>query len=222
MLIFAVIVTLANCKVPVKEELLYRTQEKKKVTWLAGTSQYTDSGAYLTYTSDRYIEVILDTHDLRTRWVRKIIAGKKSYEFTRKGDSIAMWNKGRIHNYIRSEPIFDRHSLDYVLRNLDYDANFRKDIYVSTPELGIKKATLQVASQETVMTAVGKLFAWRVNLSARILLLFKYRIYFLVEVNHPHRLLVFEGVDHKMEIWTYRNCEEVGRPGNGESRGEGQ
>ncbi len=203
MLLSAIFLTFLNYQLPSTESIIYRTEEKGKVGYLTAEMRMDDSTIRVYYTSDRQVETVIDRQDLKTLWVRKIINGRKDFEYRRTGDTISVYYQGNENTYRRPDLIFDRHTLDYVLRAQDYNYNFQREIFIHLPELGIKKAILKVVGDTVTTTALGEFDCWRIALIARVLFI-KLKLYFLIEKQYPHRYIKYDDGKRKMEIFKYR------------------
>lgn len=194
-LIFAV------TELPASELIVYRTQEKGRVGYLTADIRRDSGKIFINYTSDRILDVTIDQQDLRTLYVRKIIAGVKDYEFERTGDSIWALYRGKEKVYHIAQPVYDRHTLDYVFRR-PYDSLYRKEILLSLPELGVKKVVLHVMGTEMVKTELGEIPCWRVVMTAKVLFL-KFELVFLMEKEYPYRYVRFGDKKRRMTIFKY-------------------
>ncbi len=204
MLIPAIFVlTLLGFELPLVEETVWFTAEDGKSGHLVSKVNMTDSAVCVYYESDRTIEALLDKKNYQTIWVRKIIKGIKAFEFNRSGDTIRIYDRGKNRTYIIDEKVYDRHALDYVLRTFQYHSDFKKSICVHLPELGIKRTLVKVVGEDNVATALGDIPAWQIELSAGILFL-RWRFYFLIEKDYPHRFLKYRDGHHIMEIIKYQ------------------
>ncbi len=192
---------LVGTELPASELIIYRTEEKKKIGYLTCDVRRDSGKIMINYTSNRIVDVIIDQGDSKTLYVRKIIDGVKDYEFERTGDSIWMLYHGKQRFYHISEPVFDRHTLDYVLRR-PYDSLYRREMMLSLPELGIKKVLFHVMGTETVETELGEIPCWRVVLRAKVLFL-KFELVFLIEKEYPYRYVRFGDKKRKMQICRY-------------------
>ena len=104
-----------------------------------------------------------------------------------------------------SAPVFDRHTLDYVLRR-PYDTLYRREMMLSLPELGVKKVLFYVAGTETVKTELGEILCWQVVLKAKVLV-FRFDLTFLIEKEYPYRYVRFGDKKRQMVIFKYEKRE---------------
>jgi len=203
MLFSAVLVlTVVGAELPASESIVYRTEEKGKVGYLTATIRRDSGMVMINYSSDRVVDVRIDQGDLRTLWVRKIIQGKKDFEFERRGDTIWTEYHGRHKVFHTTEPVFDRHTLDYFFRQDVYDTLYTRQIMLHLPELGLKSVRIRVAGEETVKTELGDIPCRRVLMTAKVLI-FKIELAFLIEKEYPYRYVKLEDKKRKMVIFRY-------------------
>jgi len=184
--------------IPAQESFTYETNDKGKIGKIEVT-QYKDSlGFHVGYVSDRTIEVMIDTFDFRTLSVRKIVKGKQELSIE-KGKSFMVNYRGRKTAYHETGPIYDRHTLDYVLRGFVYSDTFKRRIRLNVPEFMIINADLTVYGSEEVSTPIGIFECWKIMMIPRVIFT-KMKFYFWIEKEYPHRFVKYADSSGKNQI----------------------
>ncbi|MGQ9664777.1 MAG: hypothetical protein ACUVUH_05525 [bacterium] len=166
---------------------MYETNDKGKVGRIDVTLTKISTGYYITYISDRKVEAILDTENLQTIYLNKII--KEKWELSvKKNDVIEVNYQGRKTFYKETVPVYDRHTLDFVLRGFDYNTGFKKRIRLLVPEFMIINADLEVIGEDSVMTPIGTFDCWKIMMKPRVIFT-RIIFYFYIEKEFPHRFV---------------------------------
>lgn len=174
---------------PEKELLTYETIDKGKIGSISVVSELKD-GYRVVYTSDRYIEVLLDSLDLSTLQVEKLIDDKRVLE-VRQEDDFVVRLRGNRYRYREKGPVYDRHTLDFALRGFFYHDTFKKTFRLHVPEFMIVNAELEVLSEDVVSGPLGDIRCWKLMMKPRVLF-FNWKFYFWIERAYPHRFIKFE------------------------------
>ncbi len=183
---------------PDSEYIVYETNDKGKIGMIEVRLKKDTSGYYIIYISDRIIEAILDTNDLQTLYLNKIIKGK--WELSVKKNHLFEVNyKGRKNYYKEETPVYDRHTLDFVLRGFLYHRNFKKRIRLNVPEFMIINADLEVIGEDTIVTPVGSFACWKIMMIPRVVFT-KMKFYFYIEKSYPHRFVKYSDSSGKNSI----------------------
>ncbi|MBE0433144.1 hypothetical protein IBX73_06730 [candidate division WOR-3 bacterium] len=175
---------------PENESLIYETNDNGRMGTIQVTSTLDRYGYHVTYVSDRVIEVILDSMDLSTRHVRKIIDNDTVLEIT-SGSILTVYLKGREYRYDNEQAVYDRHTLDFALRGFDYVPGFKTMFRLHVPELTVVNAELAVLGEAVVQTPAGEFLCWEVAMKPRILF-FSRRFFFYIEKEYPRRFIKYE------------------------------
>ncbi len=183
---------------PDHEEIVYQTNDKGKLGEIHITSDRDSLGYHILYLSDRRIEVILDTLNLGTLYIKKFVKNKLELEIKRDG-VFRVFFKGRRHKYKKSGPIYDRHTLDFALRGFKYRPGFKKTIQLHIPEFMIINADLEVLGEEFVTTPAGRFLCWKLQFKPRIFLI-RMKFYFWIEKASPHRFIKYSDSSGKNSI----------------------
>lgn len=170
--------------------MIYDTSEKGRTGTIQVTSDLGRHGYHVTYLSDRVIEVILDSTDLSTRHVRKIIDNDTVLEIT-SGRALMVSFKGREYRYDNEPAVYDRHTLDFALRGFDYSPGFDTIFRLHVPELTVVNAELAVLGEAVVQTPAGEFLCWEVVMKPRIIF-FNRRFLFYIEQEYPRRFIKYE------------------------------
>jgi len=194
MMLFALFLAL----LPDQEHILYETNDKGKMGRIVIESQRDSLGYHVFYVSDRVIEVILDTLNLETRYLKKVIGDKLNIEIIN-DESYRVFYNGREKKYSNSDPVFDRHTIDFVLRGFDLGPNFKKRIRLGVPEFMIINADLETVGEDTVRTPAGSFECWKVRLIPRVIFT-KMKFYFWIEKGYPHRFVKYRDSSGKNQI----------------------
>ncbi len=172
---------------PDSEYIIYETNDKGKIGKIVIRSERDSTGYRITYISDRTVETILDPENLQTIYLNKIIKGK--WELSVKKTHIIEVNyQGRKSFYKESAPVYDRHTLDFVLRGFTYSKDFKKRIRLLVPEFMIINADLEVIGEDSVTTPVGIFECWKIMMKPRVVFT-NIKFYFYIEKNFPHRFV---------------------------------
>jgi hypothetical protein len=174
---------------PARESFVYETNEKGKVDSIIVVSQKDSLGYHVKYVWDREIDVIFDTLDLSTRYLRKIIDGRLELEI-RRAEKFFVVFKGRETEYSANDPVYDRHALEFALRGFDYCTGFKKKFRLHIPEFMVVNADLEVLGEESVTTGLGIFECWKIRMKPRILFLNR-QFFFYIEKEYPHRFVKY-------------------------------
>jgi len=175
--------------IPVHELMVYETDNKGKIGTIEVTSNLDSLGYHIVYVSDRVIELILDSTNLSTRFVRKTIDGNTVLEI-KTDDEFSVSFKGREYRYDNEHAVYDRHTLDFALRGFGYVSGFKEIFRLHVPELTIVNAELEVLDEVTVATPAGEFACWEIRMKPRILF-FNWLFFFYIEKEHPHRFIKY-------------------------------
>jgi len=183
---------------PNKEIFIYETKDKDKIGRMDVISQKDSLGYHVVYTSDRTIEVILDTLNLGTLYINKIVDDELELKISR-AKKFNVWFKGHERTYREDKPIYDRHTLDFALRGFEYTPDFKTVIRLHVPELMIINADIEVVGEEVVSTPLGEIPCWKVEMKPRVFFIRK-KIFFWFEKDYPHRFIKLEDESGKKGI----------------------
>jgi hypothetical protein len=175
--------------IPPSESLVYRTEADGKIGSITVASKKDSSGYLVLYVSDREITAVLDTTDLSTRYIKKVIDGELVLEGRYNGGFNVYFN-GHEYHYKGSDPIYDRHTLDFALRQFDYHLGFKELFRLHVPELTIVNAELEVLGETTVSTDLGIIDCWEVQMKPRVIFTNR-RFFFYIEREYPHRFVKY-------------------------------
>ncbi len=175
--------------IPKHESMEYETNNKGKIGAIQVTSNFDSIGYHVTYVSDRIIEVILDSTNLSTRYVRKKIDGRTVLEITTSGGFDVSF-RGREYRYDNDRVVYDRHTLDFALRGFGYAPGFKEKFWLHAPEVTIVNAELEVVDEVTIATPAGEFSCWKIKMKPRILF-FNWRFFFYIEKEYPHRFIKY-------------------------------
>jgi len=197
---------------PVPETMTYETYDKGKTGQMAVAAQVESLGYRVTYTwEDRVLEVIFDTLDMSTVFVKKTVGGKVEMLAERKDEFEVLFKGSRYsHRYDADEPIYDRHAIEYALRGFTYTGAFKKTIRFHVPEFMIVNADVTVADQGTIVSeTLGSIECWKVKLAIKVLF-FGWSSYFWIEKDDPHRFIKFEDEkgEHMIRLIEYQKDTE--------------
>lgn len=180
---------LISLMIPSRESFVYQTDEKGKLGTIDVTLYKDTAGYRIRYVSDRVIDVVLDTVDLGTLYVNKVVKGKWELLIERRDEFMVNF-KGKKSNYDEKGPVYDRHTLDYALRRYEYSETFKKRIRLNVPEFMVINADLSVVGSETVNAPVGDIECWKILMKPRILII-RRDFYFWIEKEFPHRCVKY-------------------------------
>ncbi|UCD19568.1 MAG: hypothetical protein JSU64_00060 [candidate division WOR-3 bacterium] len=192
-----VILALLNI-IPANEVMVYETNDKGKIGTIQVTSDFDSLGYHIVYVSDRVIEVTLDSTDLSTLTVRKIIKNDTVLEITKR-ERFHVKFMGRKYRYGNGRAIYDRHTLDFALRGFEYTPGFRHMFRLHVPELTIVNAELEVLEEDVVVTPAGEFPCWKLKMKPRILF-FNWVFFFYIEKEYPHRFVKYTDSSGKNSI----------------------
>uniref|UniRef100_A0A7C4TCG2 DUF3108 domain-containing protein n=1 Tax=candidate division WOR-3 bacterium TaxID=2052148 RepID=A0A7C4TCG2_UNCW3 len=186
-------------RIPAQEFILYETYDNGKIGEIKILLNRNENGYNITYSSDRFIEVILDTLNFQTLYLNKMIKGKWEVTLKKNGNIFEVNYKGNKKIYSEKDPVFDRHTLDFALRGFEYDISFKKRIRLHIPEFMIVNADLMVLGEETVSTPIGEIECWKIGMNPRIIFIDK-KFYFWIEKEHPYRFVQYRDSSDKNRI----------------------
>lgn len=172
---------------PNSEYIVYETNDKGKIGKIEIKSERDSAGYYIRYSSDRIVETVLDVENLQTLYLNKIIKGE--WELSVKRNHIIEVNyQGRKSFYKETEPVYDRHTLDFALRSFIYYPGFKKRIRLLVPEFMIINADLEVIGEDSVTTPVDIFDCWKIMMRPRVVFT-RIKFYFYIEKKFPHRFV---------------------------------
>jgi len=187
---------------PEKESFTYQTIDRGKTGEIEVISQKDNLGYHIIYTSDRFIEVVLDTLNLQTFYLRKVVNGKLDLTISRR-NNFEVWFKGKKRLYKEDEPVYDRHTLDFVFRGFEYNKNFKKRIRLHVPELMIVNADIKVIGEEIISGPCGDIPCWEIKMTPRVIFM-RTKYFFWIEKNYPHRFIKYMDSTGKNQILLIR------------------
>lgn len=174
---------------PDTEHIVYETNDHGKIGQITIDSRKDSLGYHILYVSDRVIEAVLDTIDLRTRYLKKTIGNKLNVEIFN-DRSYRVFYQGREKKYLNRDPIFDRHTLDFALRGFPLNADFKRRIRLGVPEFMVINGDLDVMGDDSVSTPVGTFDCWKIRLIPRVVFT-KMKFYLWIEKEYPHRFVKY-------------------------------
>lgn len=190
---------------PDHEIITYRTYDEGKEGTMSIVSERDSVGLHVTYTwEDRVLEVIFDTVDMSTRYVRKAIGDKVELKVERQGDKFKVHFKGKKQTYNEKKPVYDRHAIEFALRGMTYDPLFDERIRFHVPEFMIINADVKVAAVDTIQSQFGAIPCWKIRLKPRVIFT-NMVFYFWIEKEFPFRFLKYEDSSgkHAIELIEY-------------------
>jgi|GEM_PF-686578 len=187
-----------NSLLPDSEYIVYETSDKGKIGKIEVNLVKDSAGYHITYVSDRTVEAILDTENLQTIYLNKIIKGR--WELSVKKNHIFEVNyQGRKSYHKETDPVYDRHTLDFALRSFTYHKNFKKRIRLNVPEFMIINADLEVIGEDSVTTPVGFFDCWKIMMKPRVIFTHM-KFYFYIEKKFPQRFIKYTDSSGKNSI----------------------
>ncbi len=187
-----------NSLLPDSEHIIYETNDKGKIGQIEVISVRDSTGYHILYTSDRIVEAVLDTIDLKTLYLNKVIQGH--WELTVRRNHIFEVNyRGRKNFYRETEPVYDRHTLDFVFRGFSYHTDFKKRIRLNIPEFMIINADLEMIGEDSVTTPVGSFDCWKIMMIPRVIFT-RMKFYFYIEKIYPYRFIKYTDSSGKNSI----------------------
>jgi hypothetical protein len=174
---------------PDSEYIVYETNDHGKIGQITIDSRKDSLGYHVVYVSDRVIEVVLDTLDLRTRYLKKTIGKKLNIEIFN-DRAYRVFYQGREKKYSNREPIFDRHTIDFALRGFKLGPDFKRRIRLGVPEFMVVNADLETVGEDSVQTPVGTFSCWKIKLNPRVIFT-KMKFYLWIEKEYPHRFVKY-------------------------------
>lgn len=183
---------------PSKEIFVYETFDHDKRGRMDVISEKDSLGYHVFYESDRTIDVILDSINLGTLFIHKIVDEDVELKISR-SEKFNVWFKGHERSYREDDPVYDRHTLDFALRGFHYTPDFDTIIRLHVPEFMIINANVKVIGEEVIATPLGEIPCWKVELTPRVFLI-RTHIYFWFEKESPHRFIKLEDDSGKKGI----------------------
>lgn len=174
---------------PEYESMIYETNDHGKIGNINVISRLDSTGYNVVYTSDRIIEIRLDSHDLSTLYAKKTVKGNIELSIVRNDDFDVQF-KGRHYRYHDDRPVYDRHTLDFALRGFNYGPGFHDRFRLHIPEFMIVNADLEVDGDTIIETPAGVFECWIVRMKPRIFFLNR-KFYFFIERDFPHRFVKY-------------------------------
>jgi len=189
---------------PEKEFIVYETDDKGKIGTMEITSEKDSLGYYVIYRWEKILEVVLDSLDMSTLYVKKTTDDKVELEISKEKD----FNdnlRGRRHTYRDVGAVYDRHAIEFALRGFKYSKDFKQTIRFHVPEFMIVNAELKVIGEETVSGPIGEILCWKIELKPKVLF-FSWKFYFWIEEDYPHRFIRYEDSsgDHSIMLIEYK------------------
>jgi len=195
---------------PAQEFFLYETNADGKIGNLEITSRKDSLGYHILYTSDRTIEAILDSLDLRTLYVKKLVNGRQELKILN-NKNFEVYFKGEKMVYQEDGPVYDRHTLDFALRGFEYNHGYKKKIRVHIPEVMIVNAELMVVGEEVIKSPLGEIPCWKIEMTPRIFFIRK-KLYFWFEKDYPHRFIKLSDASEKNQMLLINSIEYTPQP----------
>jgi hypothetical protein len=175
---------------PEKEFFIYETNDKGKIGTIEVTLHRDSLGYHIVYTSDRIIEIVLDSLNLGTLYINKTIDGKQALKIERDKDEFTVYFRGNRTTYHENGPVFDRHTLDFALRGHTYHSLFENTFRLHIPELMIVNAELKVIGEDIIAGPLGEILCWKLQMTPRVLFI-RMKFYFWIEKDVPHRFIKY-------------------------------
>ena len=194
---------------PKAEEMIYMTNDKGKMGNIDVVSTLDSIGYHVVYTSDRIIDVYLDSVNLRTLYATKIIGDDTVLQISTKEHDFEVHFKGREYRHNEERPVYDRHTLDYALRAFDYEPGFEQRFRLHIPELTIINADLKVIGEAEIDTPAGTFDCWKVSMKPRIIFVSRV-FFFFIEKEYPHRFVKYSDSsgDNSIVLKSYEAVSE--------------
>jgi len=184
---------------PAQENYTYETNDKGKIGTMDITVQKESLGYHVVYTwEDRILELIFDTLNMSTIYVKKTIGEKLELEIKRE-KKFNVFLKGRKFSYRVDKPIYDRHAIEYALRGFNYDARKKFTIKFHVPEFMVIDAEINVLGEEIISCPLGDIACWKVEMVPKVLF-FKWRFYFWIEKDYSKRFVKYSDSSGKNSI----------------------
>jgi hypothetical protein len=175
---------------PSSEKYTYETNDKGKMGTMDIVVNLDTSGYHVFYTwENKVLELIFDTLDMSTKYVKKTAGEKVELEVQRR-EKYDVFFKGRKFSYKISDPIYDRHAIEYALRGFDYSDNLKRNIRLHVPEFMVVNAEVNVLGDEVVDCPLGSFDCWKVEMVPKVLFV-KWRFYFWFEKKYPKRFIKY-------------------------------
>ena len=184
---------------PAQESFTYETNDKGKIGTMDVEVQKDSLGYHVVYTwEDRILELIFDTLDMSTVYVKKIVGDKIELEIKRE-QKLNVFFKGRRFSYKLDKPIYDRHAIEYALRDFEYTNGAKREIKFHVPELMVINAEINVLGEEVINSPLGDIVCWKVEMVPKVLFI-KWRFYFWIEQSYPKRFIKYTDSSGKNSI----------------------
>ena len=184
---------------PSSENYTYETNDKGKIGTMKVAVELDTAGYNVIYTwENKVLELIFDTVDMSTKYVKKNTGDKVEFEAQRK-EKFNVFFKGRKFSYNVDKPIYDRHAIEYALRGFDYYSNLKRNIKLHVPEFMVVSAEINVLGEETVNCPLGNIVCWKVEMVPKVLFV-KWRFYFWFEKEYPKRFIKYSDSSGKNSI----------------------
>ncbi|MBA7500212.1 hypothetical protein ES705_08285 [subsurface metagenome] len=194
MIVFFILLQL----LPAKEFIVYETNDKGKMGKMDITSEKDSIGYHVIYRWERILEVVFDSLDMSTLYVKKIVDDKVELEISKAKD-FKVYFKGKRHTYKDVGAVYDRHAIEFALRGFKYSKDFKKTIRFHVPEFMIINAEIKVIGEEIVSGPIGDIMCWKVEMKPKVLF-FSWKFYFWIEKDYPHRFIRYEDSSGKNSI----------------------
>jgi hypothetical protein len=175
---------------PKTEFFIYKTNDKGKIGTIQVTSHKDSLGYHIMYTSDRIIEIVLDSLTLGTLYVKKTIDGRQALKIERDKEEFTVYFRGNKTTYHENGPVFDRHTLDFALRGFTYHTLFEDTFRLHIPEFMIVNAELKILGEEIIAGPCGEILCWKLQMIPRVLFI-RIKFYFWIEKDEPHRCVKY-------------------------------
>ncbi|MGB3341686.1 MAG: hypothetical protein WBB37_09415 [bacterium] len=175
---------------PSSENYTYETNDKGKMGTMDIMAELDTSGYHVIYTwENKVLELIFDTMDMSTKYVKKTAGDKVELEAQRK-EKFNVSFKGRKFSYNIDKPVYDRHAIEYALRGFDYYSNLKRNIRLHVPEFMVVNAEINVLGEEIVNCPLGNIACWKVEMVPKVLFA-KWHFYFWFEKEYPKRFIKY-------------------------------
>ncbi len=148
---------------------------------------------------DRMIEIIFDTIDMSTVYVKKILGKYKELEAKKSNHKFNVHFRGTVYYYDLKEPIYDRHAIEFAFRGFDFHKNFKKRIRFHVPEFMVINADVEVVDEEVLSSPLGEIACWKIRMTPRVIFT-KMKFYFWIEKEYPYRFIKYEDSSGKNRI----------------------
>jgi hypothetical protein len=184
---------------PAYEHYTYETNDKGKIGTMDIVTRLDTAGYHVVYTwENKVLELIFDTLDMSTKYVKKTADGKLELE-AKRNKKYDVFFKGRKFSYGVDDPVYDRHAIEYALRGFEYHQDQKFTIRLHVPEFMVVNADINVIGDEHITCPVGEFDCWKVEMVPKVLFV-KWHFYFWFEKKYPHRFIKYSDSSGKNSI----------------------